>query len=694
MSSPVTQPDHPDYPHLLTPLDLGHTTLRNRVVMGSIHSKLEDRRRDLPKLAAYFAERAKGGVALSVTGGFSPNRTGWLLPFGGTMNNRSFADAHRVVTDAVHEHDGKIAMQILHAGRYGYHPFVKSASRRKSPISPFRPRAFSAKEIDRTATDFAKAAALAKRGGYDGVEIMGSEGYLINQMITAHTNTRDDAWGGTAEKRMRFPVEIVRRTRELVGDDFIVLYRQSLLDLVDDAQSWEETVELSLKLQDAGVSIINTGIGWHEARVPTIVTSVPRAAFAPLTGRLRAALAEHGASLPVVASNRINTPEVAEQVLASGQADLVSMARPLLADPDFVAKAAARRSDEIITCIACNQACLDHTFRNQRATCMLNPRAGHETELVLLPTKRAKRIAVVGAGPAGLAAAVELAGRGHAVELFEADEAIGGQFRLAARIPGKEEFTETLRYYTRMLKVRDVSVHLGRRAHVDALRPFDEVVLATGVTPRVPAIPGVDHRSVLRYDEVVGGDAQVGHTVAVLGAGGIGFDVAEFLLHDPHESLEHWMQRWGVTDPDVQVEGGARGGLTTKVQAPPRRQVYLLQRKHTAHGKGLGKTTGWVHRQTLKDSGVDFIGGVTYDRIDDEGLHVTVRASEKDETGQELLVKADTIVLCTGQESVRDLAEPLEAAGVTTHVIGGADVAAELDAKRAIKQATELAARL
>ncbi|WP_082495333.1 NADPH-dependent 2,4-dienoyl-CoA reductase [Aeromicrobium sp. Leaf291] len=698
--SPFTQPDHQDYPHLLSPLDLGHTTLRNRVIMGSIHSKLEDRRKDLPKLAAYFAERAKGGVALSVTGGFSPNRTGWLLPFGGTMNNGSFADAHRVVTDAVHEHDGKIAMQILHAGRYGYHPLVKSASRRKSPISPFRPRAFSAKEIDRTATDFAKAAALAQRGGYDGVEIMGSEGYLINQMITARTNTRDDAWGGTAEKRMRFPVEIVRRTRELVGDDFIIMYRQSLLDLVDDAQSWDETVELALKVQEAGVSIINTGIGWHEARVPTIVTSVPRAAFAPLTGRLREALAENGAAVPVVASNRINTPEVAEQVLASGQADLVSMARPLLADPDFVAKAAERRSDEIITCIACNQACLDHTFKNQRATCMLNPRAGHETELVLLPTRAAKRVAVVGAGPAGLAAAVELAGRGHAVELFESDATIGGQFKLAARIPGKEEFVETLRYYTRMLEVRGVTVHLGRRADLDDLtgggsgpraeegRAFDEVVLATGVEPRIPTIPGIEHPSVLRYDEVVNG-APVGDTVAVLGAGGIGFDVSEFLLHDVHESLEHWMQRWGVTDPALE-----RGGLTTKVQAPPRRQVYLLQRKHSAHGKGLAKTTGWVHRQTLKDSGVEFVGGVTYDRIDDDGLHVTVRRDEKDETGEALLLRVDTIVVCTGQESVRDLVEPLEAAGVTTHVIGGADVAAELDAKRAIKQATELAARI
>ena len=688
MTAPFTQPDHPEYPHLLSPLDLGHTTLRNRVVMGSIHSKLEDRRKDLPKLAAYFAERAKGGVALSVTGGYSPNRTGWLLPFGGTMNNRSFADAHRVVTDAVHEHDGKIAMQILHAGRYGYHPFVKSASRRKSPISPFRPRAFSAKEIDRTATDFAKAAALAKRGGYDGIEIMGSEGYLINQMITARTNTRDDAWGGTAEKRMRFPVEIVRRTRELVGDDFVVMYRQSLLDLVDDAQSWDETVALSLKLAEAGVSIINTGIGWHEARVPTIVTSVPRAAFAPVTGRLRDALAEHGAAVPVVASNRINTPEIAEQIVASGQADLVSMARPLLADPHFVAKAAERRSDEIITCIACNQACLDHTFSNKRATCLLNPRAGHETELVLLPTKRAKRVAVVGAGPAGLAAAVELSGRGHAVELFEADETLGGQFRIAARIPGKEEFVEALRYYTTMLDKNGVTVHLGTRADVETLSSYDEVVIATGVTPRIPEIDGVDHPSVLRYDEVIAG-APVGEKVAVLGAGGIGFDVTEFLLHDPHESIEHWMERWGVTDPAQE-----RGGLTTKVLAPPRRQVHLLQRKHSAHGKGLGKTTGWVHRQTLKDSGVDFVKGVVYERIDDDGLHVRVHDGEKDTEGTPRVLDVDTVVLCTGQESVRDLVEPLEAAGVTTHVIGGADVAAELDAKRAIKQATELAATI
>ncbi len=679
-----------EYPHLLSPLDLGHTALRNRVIMGSIHSKLEDRAKDVPKWAAYFAERAKGGVALSITGGISPNRTGWLLPFGGTMNSTRIADRHKPVTDAVHEHGGKIAMQVLHAGRYGYHPFVKGASTRKSPISPFKPRAMSTKEVDQTATDFAKAASLARRAGYDGVEIMGSEGYLINQMLAARTNTRTDAWGGSASRRMRFPVEIVKRTRELVGEDFIMLYRMSLLDLVDDAQSWEETVELAHRLEEAGVSIINTGIGWHEARIPTIVTSVPRAAFVPLTARLKAAV-----SVPVVASNRINTPEVAEQILADSQADLVSMARPLLADPDFVNKAAEGRADEIITCIACNQACLDHTFKNQRASCMLNPRAGFETELVLLPTRTVQRIAVVGAGPAGLAAAVELAGRGHEVELFEQAPEIGGQFKLAMQIPGKEEFTETIRYYRRMLEVRGVTVHLGTRATVEDLTGggFQQVVVASGVEPRIPTIPGVDHPSVVTYQQVIGDRVPVGPTVAVLGAGGIGFDVSEFLLHDPDESVQEWQRRWGVVDPSLEVEGGERGGLGTKVLAPPRRQVYLLQRKTSDLGKGLGKTTGWVHRQTLKDSGVEMIKGVSYDRIDDEGLHVTVRDHAKAEP-VELVVKADTIVLCTGQESVRDLVDGLEAAGVTTHVIGGADVAAELDAKRAIKQATELAARL
>ncbi|SKB07291.1 NADPH-dependent 2,4-dienoyl-CoA reductase [Aeromicrobium choanae] len=671
-----------EFPHLLSPLDLGFTTLRNRVVMGSMHTGLEDHAKDLPKLAAYFAERAKGGVALSITGGFAPSWRGWLLPFGSEMSRKRHADRHRLVTDAVHEHDGKIALQILHAGRYGYSPFKKGVSSVKSPITPFRVSPMSTREVDRTVTDFARTAALAKRAGYDGVEIMGSEGYLINQFLAARTNTRSDAWGGSAERRMRFPVEIVRRTRELVGEDFIVQYRISLLDLVDDAQSWEETVALAKALEAEGVTILNTGIGWHEARIPTIVTSVPRGAFTWVTAKLRAEV-----SVPVVASNRINTPEQAEAILAAGEADLISMARPLLADADFVNKAAEGRSDEIITCIACNQACLDHTFKNQRASCMLNPRAGHETELILLPTRSAQRIAVVGAGPAGLAAAVELAGRGHAVELFEALPEIGGQFRLAMQIPGKEDFAETVRYYSVMLERRGVKVHLNRWASVEDLSGFDDVVIATGVEPRIPAIPGVDHPSVVTYQQLIREQAVAGERVAVLGAGGIGYDVSEFLLHESGESLEHWMSRWGVTDPAVE-----RGGLATKTEAPPRRAVTLLQRKGTTFGKDLGKTTGWVHRTTLKDSGVEFVGGVRYDRIDDDGLHVTIGADG--DSPESRVIAADTIVLCTGQESVRDLVEPLEAAGVPVHVIGGADVAAELDAKRAIRQATELAARL
>jgi 2,4-dienoyl-CoA reductase (NADPH2) len=677
-----------DYQHLLSPLDLGHTTLKNRVVMGSMHTKLEDRAKDLPKLAAYFAERAEGDVGLIVTGGYAPNWRGWLLPLGSMMTNDGHATKHRIVTDAVHgagDGEAKILLQVLHAGRYAYHPFSVSASSKKSPITPFRPRAMSTKEVDQTATDFAKASVLAKRAGYDGVEIMGSEGYLINQMITARTNNRTDAWGGSAEKRMRFPIEIVRRTRELVGDDFIVQYRMSLLDLVDNAQSWDETVDLALKLQAEGVDILNTGIGWHEARIPTIVTSVPRAAFAWTTAKLRTALHENGTAVPVVASNRINRPEVAEQILESGEADLISMARPLLADAEWVKKAAEDRADEIITCIACNQACLDHTFKNKRATCMLNPRSAHETELNLLPTKRAKKIAVVGAGPAGLAAAVELAGRGHSVELFEAANEIGGQFKLAAKIPGKEEFLHTIRYYERMIDVRGVKLRLGSRASVDDLADFDEIVVATGVVPRIPALPGVDHPKVVTYQQAIDG-APVGERVAVMGAGGIGFDVSEFLLHDVDESVEHWMERWGVTDPALE-----RGGLATKVKATPRRTVHLLQRKTSEPGKGLGKTSGWVHRTTLKDSGVEFLNGVAYDRIDDAGLHITIGAGD---TAEARVLDVDTVILCAGQESVRDLAAPLEALGKPVHVIGGADVAAELDAKRAIKQATELAARL
>jgi 2,4-dienoyl-CoA reductase (NADPH2) len=664
------------YPTLLSPLDLGHTVLRNRVVMGSMHTKLEDRAADLPKLAAYFAERAKGGVGLMVTGGYAPTWRGWLSPFGSQMTSERHADAHRIVTDAVHEHDGKILLQVLHAGRYSYHPFSLGASKKKSPITPFRPRAMSTRQVDRTVTSFARAARLARRAGYDGVEIMGSEGYLINQFLAARTNDRTDAWGGSAANRMRFPVEIVRRTRDLVGADFIVQFRISLLDLVDNAQSWEETVELARELQTAGVSILNTGIGWHEARVPTIVTSVPAGAFAWVTGKLRKEV-----SVPVVASNRINRPEAAEQILAAGEADLVSMARPLLADAEWVAKTAQGREREIITCIACNQACLDHTFRNQRASCLLNPRSGRETELVLRPTRTVKDLAVVGAGPAGLAAAIELAGRGHRVDLFEAADEIGGQFKLAARIPGKEEFARTLDYYRHMIDVRGVKLHLGARATVEDLAGFDEVVIASGVRPRIPEIPGIDHPSVVTYQQLIDG-APVGGRVAVIGAGGIGFDVGEFLLHAPDEPLADWMRRWGVADPET-----APGGLAPKVKVAARREVYLLQRKTTALGKDLGKTTGWVHRAALKDSGVTMLRGVEYRRIDDEGLHLTV--------GEESRVLAvDTVVLCAGQVSVRDLAAPLRDRGVTVHVVGGADVAAELDAKRAIKQATELAVNL
>ena len=674
------------FPHLLSPLSLRHTQLRNRVVMGSMHTGLEDRARDLPKLTEYFVERAKNGVALMVTGGYAPNWRGWLTPLGSIMATTRHAEAHRELTDAVHEHEGKILLQILHSGRYGYHPLTKAPTSRKSPITPFTPSAMSAQEVERTIEDFVRSARLAQHAGYDGVEIMGSEGYLINQFLAHRTNDREDQWGGSATRRMRFPLEVTRRIREAVGEQLLIQYRISLLDLVDDAQSWEETVELALGLEAAGVDLFNTGIGWHEARIPTIVTSVPPGSFGWVTAKMR----EH-VQTPLIASNRINRPELAETILREGQADLVSMARPLLADAEFVAKTAAGREDEIITCIACNQACLDHTFAHQRATCMLNPRSARETELILLPTRTRKRVAVVGAGPAGLAAAVETAGRGHEVELFEAQESIGGQFTLAAKIPGKEDFAYTLEYYRTMLATRTVRVHLGTRATPEMLSDFDEVVLATGVTPRIPEIEGIEHPSVIDYQSLISGSAQAGRRVAVIGAGGIGFDVSEFLLYDPGETPEQWMRRWGVGDPALE-----RGGLGTKETPPPRREVHLIQRKQTRLGQGLGKTTGWVHRITLKDSHVQMVRGARYVKIDDVGLHLTEPRDpdREDSPREQRVLEVDTIVLCTGQESVRDLLEPLQAAGASVHVVGGAEVAAELDAKRAIRQATELAAVL
>ena len=677
------------YPHLLSPLDLGFTTLKNRVLMGSMHTGLEDGRKHFPAMAAFFAERARGGVGLIVTGGFAPNIEGWAKPFAGTLSTSGGAGRHRQVTDAVHAEGGKIALQILHTGRYGYSPFCVAPSRIQSPISPFTPRELSARGIERQIRAFVRCAKLAREAGYDGVEVMGSEGYLINQFLVTHTNQRTDEWGGVYENRMRFAIEIVRRVREAVGHDFIIIYRLSMLDLIPDGSSWDEVVTLAKAVERAGATIINTGIGWHEARVPTIATSVPRGAFGWVTQKMRKALRAEGLNIPLVTTNRINMPEVAEALLAEGCADMVSMARPLLADAEFVNKAAASRRDEINTCIACNQACLDHAFKSQLASCLVNPRAGHETELVLRPVLRRKRVAVIGAGPAGLAAATTLAERGHEVHLFEAASEIGGQFNMAKRIPGKEEFSETLRYFARRLTITGVQLHLSRRvAAADLIaQKFDEVVLATGVRPRDPRIPGSDGPNVLSYIDVLLHAKPVGLRVAIVGAGGIGFDVAEYLVtapgHSPTMNLHEWLAEWGVADPAL-----ARGGVVRAQPAPAARQITLLQRKAGKLGKGLGKTTGWIHRAALQMKQVEMIGGVNYERITPQGLFVTY--GEKHSDGQ--LIECDTVVLCAGQEPLRELLDPLKAAGVKTHLIGGADEATELDAKRAIDQGTRLAA--
>ncbi|RMM51274.1 2,4-dienoyl-CoA reductase [Pseudomonas amygdali pv. lachrymans] len=674
------------YPHLLAPLDLGFTTLRNRTLMGSMHTGLEERPGGFERMAAYFAERARGGVGLMVTGGIAPNEEGGVYDGAAKLTNAEEAEQHRIVTRAVHEAGGKICLQILHAGRYAYSRKQVAPSAIQAPINPFTPRELDEEGIEKQIADFVTCSTLARSAGYDGVEIMGSEGYFINQFLAAHTNHRTDRWGGSYENRMRLAVEIVTRVREAVGADFIIIFRLSMLDLVEGGSTWEEIVQLAKAVEQAGATLINTGIGWHEARIPTIATKVPRAAFSKVTAKLRGSV-----KVPLITTNRINTPEVAERILSEGDADMVSMARPFLADPEFVNKAAAGHAERINTCIGCNQACLDHTFGGKLTSCLVNPRACHETELNYLPTRQVKKIAVVGAGPAGLAAATVAAQRGHEVTVFDSASEIGGQFNIAKRVPGKEEFSETLRYFRNKVEETGVQLRLGTRIKAEDLlgAGFDEVILATGIAPRTPAIPGIDNQKVLSYLDVILQRKPVGRSVAVIGAGGIGFDVSEFLVHQGVATSldrEAFWKEWGI-DTMLEARGGV-AGIKPDVHAPAR-QVYLLQRKSSKVGDGLGKTTGWIHRTGLKNKQVQMLNSVQYLKIDDAGLHIRIG-----EDGEEKLLAVDNIVICAGQDPLRELYDDLVSAGQSVHLIGGADVAAELDAKRAIDQGSRLAAAL
>lgn len=672
------------YPYLFESLDLGFTVLKNRSVMGSMHTGLEETKNGFERLAAYYAERARGGAGLIVTGGIAPNFSGRLSPFSAQLSFSWQVKKHRLVTEAVHKEGGKIALQILHAGRYAYHPLAKAPSRLKSPISPFKPWALTSRGVENTIQDFVRCAELAQKAGYDGVEIMGSEGYLLNEFIVAKTNRRRDEWGGSYSNRIRFPIEIVRRTRKKVGANFIIIYRLSMLDLVEGGSELHEVIELAKEIEKAGATIINTGIGWHEARIPTIATMVPRGNFASVTAQLRGHI-----HIPIVATNRINTPEVAEKILADGHADLVSMARPFLADPDIILKSEAGRTTEINTCIGCNQACLDHIFKGEVASCLVNPRAAHETELVIQRSTQRKSIAVVGAGPSGLSFAITAAQRGHIVHLFESDYQIGGQLNLAKKIPGKEEFNETIRYFQTMLQKYQVHVHLNRRVNAQELIDglYDEVILATGVTPRRASIDGIDHPKVLTYIDVLTGRKKVGSSVAVIGAGGIGFDVAEYLSHENSRlSLDsnEFSKYWGI-DMDLKTRGGL--SLSGRKIPPPTRKIYLLQRSQNKLGENLGKTTGWIHRSMLKDLKVEMINKVQYQKIDDRGLHLKV-------DGKDQILAVDHVVICAGQEPLKELYDQLKAKNINVHLVGGADVAQELDAKRAINQSIRLAAQI